>query len=77
MKRTTCFCILALALAMPLTAQNPTWTSTYFPGTTDNNGQLMGGNEIMQLVAHKRLENPHVELTIRLQCRPATLRNVF
>ncbi len=34
-------------------ADAQTWINNYIAGTTDVNGQFMGGNEIMQIVAHK------------------------
>ncbi len=49
------FTSIALLCMLPffLLAQKNNWTSTYFPGMKDANGQFAAGNEIMQIVAHK------------------------
>lgn len=43
--------VFASIFALQLNAQ--TWSNNYTSGTIDANGQLTGGNEIMQIVTHK------------------------
>jgi len=45
------FIVATLVATTTLCAQ--TWTNIYQPGTKDANGNFRGGNEIMQIVAHK------------------------
>jgi hypothetical protein len=45
--------LLFIATAVSTYLFTQTWTNDYTPGNIDLNGQLTGGNEIMQIVTHK------------------------
>lgn len=53
MKIFSCMFIFCCAFSAAMVAQKGSWSSTYIPGSKDVNSQFMGGNEIMQIVAHK------------------------